>query len=77
MSDSGPVIAAASIQATTKSIQTNRNLAILPLGFMSPLLKCGKQSTKRLGTFISARSDLQSIIGLSRKWNISKERLLN
>ena len=39
MSDSGPVIAAASIQATTKSIQTNINLATLPPGFMSPLFE--------------------------------------
>lgn len=78
MSDSGPVIAAASIQATTKSIQTNINLAALPPGFMSPLLKRGKQSTQRLGTFISAHSDSRSIIGISRKWNISKqEQLLN
>ena len=63
MSDSGPVIAAASIQATTKSIQTNINLATLPPGFMSPLLKCGKQSTQRLETFfqrIRIHGQLQS-----------------
>ena len=39
MSDSGPVIAAASIHATTKSIQTNINLVTLPPGFMSPLFE--------------------------------------
>jgi hypothetical protein len=69
MSDSGPVIAAASIQATTKSIQTNINLATLPPGFMSPLLKCGKQSTQRLGTFISAHSDSRSVTEQSHKKN--------
>ena len=67
MSDSGPVIAAASIQATTKSIQTNINLATLPPGFMSPLLKCGRQSTQRLGTFISTHSDSRSVKEQSHK----------
>jgi hypothetical protein len=79
MSDSGPVIAAASIQATTKSIQTNINLATLPPGFMSPLLKCGKQPTQRLGTFISAHSDSRSVTEQSHKksfFDSKRQRLL-